>query len=240
MATLTSVINEVYLGFGDARLGWRSQTSGNSVPTTTTKYIEIPIDKDLIEVPIFAWQTFMEEVSKESPSSAIVAALYSMGVSTTYKSLESILKAVLAVRINTTRLIKVTVPNTSIVYYATLGALFDSSLKPIMMMSWLVGKNNAGYVVIRPLLRIDPDVWLNKEDSMQRFLSGKLVTSTLTPQINRPTITANNVMAPSSRMKVKVEIDNCPFFVKTAKTPSISTTNEELLQTVEDYIEDLL
>jgi hypothetical protein len=39
---------------------------------------------------------------------------------------------------------------------------------------------------------------------------------------------------------VKVEIDECPFVIKDTDVPSISVTNEGLLQLVADHIDEIL
>ena len=39
---------------------------------------------------------------------------------------------------------------------------------------------------------------------------------------------------------VKIEIDECPFVIRSTDVPSISVTNEGLLQLAADYIDEVL
>ena len=42
------------------------------------------------------------------------------------------------------------------------------------------------------------------------------------------------------KFPVKVEIEDCPFTIRAAATPSISTTNQQLLQVAIDHINEIL
>jgi hypothetical protein len=39
---------------------------------------------------------------------------------------------------------------------------------------------------------------------------------------------------------VKIEIDECPFVIRSTDVPSISVTNEDLLQLAADHIDEIL
>ena len=86
---------------------------------------------------------------------------------------------------------------------------------------------------------------------MERFISNKMITTCLENNFYLPfshravtnyLIDRNDlrIIRPNEKFPVKVEIANCPFTIRSAATPSISTNNQQLLQVAIDYINEAL
>lgn len=222
---------------------YRYHNNNNSV--TTGKYLEIPVNKEEFEVPVFALDNFIKMLKLHTEADILVARLYSCGVQSTYKTFDSALKDVLSARFDDTRLCKILIPNSDKVYYGTFGAIFNAELQPLMMLSWIIGKEvdeggNVKYSYKKPLLRLHPDPCINKEDVLQKMLAGRMLSSILEIETYCPY--SEDVIKQKSwaTYRVKVEIDEFPFTLKAVDIPSISVTNESLLQIAADHIDELL
>ena len=250
MASLDLVINSIF-NYSNSRSMITRQFYGQSnlsTHTTTTKHMEIPISSKTFELPLFAFEGFKRMNIEHRESSTIVASLYSCGLSSDYKSLDSIMKDVLSTRFDK-HLCKIQIPNSPNVYYATFGAVFDENLTPLMMLSWIMerrAKENGvvKYHYKKPLLRLNPYPCLNKEDALQKSICGRWMTTALGCFIHAPIFydCDNFIEQPdySQSYHVKVEIDECPFTIRGTDVPSISVTNEELLQLAADHIDEVL
>jgi hypothetical protein len=211
--------------------------------TTSIKYMEIPVDSNVFEVPLFAFHKFCNMLDKGINASTIVAALYSCGAESSYKSIEAIMRNVLYTTFDF-HLSKIQIDDTSNIYYATMGAVFDKDLNPLMVMSWQMERQNderEPYSFKRPILHITPISFVRKEDPVQRFLVGKMLTTALDMDIPEPYLFTNRLhfKTNESSFKIKVEIDDCPFNIKGVDVPSISVTNESLLQLAANHIDEI-
>ena len=220
----------------------------DTTPVTVKKYMEIPIDSDVFELPLLAFDDFRMMYQNRKESDMIVACLYSCGQKSQYRSFDSIIKDVLSARFDR-HLCRVEIANSPFVYYATFGAIFDMNFTPLMMMSWIMERkaNTEGVVKChykKPLLRLNPYPCLNKEDALQKFICGRLMTTTLGQTIHAPSFYGCDSFIEQSDYlsfnHVRVEIDECPFTIKSTDVPSISVTNEDLLQLAEDHIDEIL
>ena len=245
MASLTSVIQSIY---ENSYSYSRWNNGSNTSPVTETRFMEIPISDSTFELPILAITAFGNMLNREEQSDTLVAEMYSTGYTSTYKSLEAIMKELLA-RPFYYHLSKISIQNTSDVYYSTFGAVFNAEMKPIMMLSWIMERMKTEghdmYSFMKPLLRIDPETWLLKENSVQKFLSGRMITNALESTIYPPYNYEcreyfNTERYGSDTFKVKVEIEESPFIVRSIDTPSISATNEGLLQLAANHIDELM
>lgn len=250
MASLDSVISAIFEDRNNnsqiRRQYYRGNTSNS--PVTVKKYMEIPIGSDVFELPLFAFEDFKKMHQNKKTGDVIVASLYSCGQTSDYKSLDSIMKDTLSTYFDR-HLCKVQIPNSPNVYYATFGAVFDENFTPLMMLSWIMERkvNEEGVIKYRykkPLLRLNPYSCLNKEDALQKFLCGRWMTATLGATVWTPSsygcmdfIEQHDFL---SFNHVKVEIDECPFTIRSTDVPSISVTNEGLLQIAADHIDEIL
>lgn len=253
MASLDYVITSIFNDNGSASQINRDYYGERvtSPAITTKKYMEIPIYMDVFELPLLAFSAFRNMMKYHMECDSLVAQIYSCGRTSNYKSLEAVMKDSLSTNLSK-HLIKVEVPNTHRVYYSTFGAVFDHNLKPIMMLSWIMERKiselgQTKFCYKRPLLRLSPTPCLCKEDTMQRFLANKLLTVVLGNTYMTPYfydcgsfLEQHNSYSNRGTFKMKVEIDECPFILKDVETPSISTTNEQLLQLAVEHIEEAL
>ena len=92
--------------------------SNYPAPTTARKYMEIPICADVFELPLLAFKDFVEMHRQRKDSNMIVAQLYSCGQTSTYKSMDSIMKDVLSTYFDR-HLSKIEIAGTNNIYYAT-------------------------------------------------------------------------------------------------------------------------
>jgi hypothetical protein len=209
--------------------------------------MEIPIGSDVFELPLFAFKDFKNMHQNKKIGDVIVASLYSCGQTSSYKSLDSIMKDVLSTYFGR-HLCKVQIPNSPNVYYATFGAVFDENFIPLMMLSWIMERevNEGGVIKYRykkPLLRLNPYPCLNKEDALQKFICGRWMTTALGTRVyTASTYDWRNLIEPNffGFEHVKIEIDECPFVIRSTDVPSISVTNEGLLQLAADHIDEVL
>ena len=250
MASLNTVIEAIF-GDNDRYSQIRRQyyfRNTHDNPTTAKKYMEIPINSDVFELPLLAFDAFKSMHQKGEESDMIVASLYSCGQTSNYKSLDNIMKDVLSTHFDK-HLCKVQIPNSPNTYYATFGAVFDENFTPLMMLSWIMERKANAEGIIKyhykkPLLRLNPYPCLNKEDALQKFICGRMMTTTLGATIYIPSTYGYSDFIGSavylSFNNVKIEIDECPFVIRGTDVPSISVTNEDLLQLAADHIDEIL
>lgn len=247
MRNLDSIIDII---FSD-NTRYNHYNSSNFLKTVTERvYMEIPINSKIFELPALALTAFKKMLKDNKPCDVLVASLYSYGKTSTYRSLDGIMRDVLSTDFCNS-LWKIVVPGSPNIYYGTQGAVFNKNFQPLMMMSWIIEKHAVDndmvkYSYNRPLLRIDPNPCVDKEDPLQRYLCGKLMTTSLGNRISYPyTYRNTDYFIPKEQNKefnphVKVEIDKCPFLIRKTDTPSISATNENLLKIAEQHMEELL
>lgn len=250
--TLDSVIRSLFQGnYSHSRIMEHRYRNLPTDAVTSTVFMEIPVRSEVIEMPVFAFDDFINIGKRVLSVDTMVAQLYSNDIQSEYKSLDSIMKDCLSTKFSK-HLTVVSVPNAVSTYYCTYGAVFNSNFKPLMMMSWLMERRcdddgREKYYYKRPLLRINPDVYMNKEDAVQRFIVNKLIVNSLYCSFYTPYypnvdsfLNQNSRMSERDSWKVKVEIDECPFVIRRPDIPSISISNKDLLQIAADHIDEIL
>jgi hypothetical protein len=250
MASLDSVISAIFEDSNSnsqIRRQYFNRNTSNT-PITVKKYMEIPINSDVFELPLFAFEDFKKMHQNKKIGDVIVASLYSCGQTSNYKSLDSIMKDVLSTYFDK-HLCKVQVANSPNTYYTTFGAVFDENFTPLMMLSWIMERriNEEGVIKYRykkPLLRLNPYPCLNKEDALQKFICGRWMTTALGTRVYTPSAYyCRDFIEQSGYLSfnhVKIEIDECPFVIRGTEVPSISVTNEGLLQLAAEHIDEIL
>lgn len=223
--------------------------TGNPIQSDT-KYMIIPIGDGTFEVPIFAFEEFCQAVldpeAREHPSDALVVQLNYKESQSRYTSLNAVMGDVLNERFYDSRLCKITITKLATTYYGTYGALFNEEFKPIMMCSWLMEKcinpdNHVEYRFIKPIVRVEPYCFMNKGDILERFICNKFVTTVLEGLYHIPPSRRRYLgITSSNNYHPKIEIDECPFTISGADSPSVSTTNRELLQLARNHINEII
>ena len=120
--------------------------------------------------------------------------------------------------------------------------VMDSNWKIIMMCSWVMrtyiypGTGAEVILKTRPLLRIDPSV-LSREDAVQKYIADRIFKESLmkVPYNNR-----NPGGESATDVSIKIIIDEIPLKVRYTQPPNITTTNQELLDLADCYLEDVL
>lgn len=251
MDRLYTIISECYADTiynNNYRYHSSLQANGNS------SYMVIPVSGNAIEVPAFALRNFMEYVIQKGSLDNMVVCLMDSGVVTTYASMPSKIQDALSLPYSTIRSFRtermlkiITGSSPNDYYYGTQGMLLNHDFLPVMMMSWLLekmgeaeeGKETTGtkYKLVRPILRIAPEV-INKSDALKRYIVNKIMPTSLEGTIRSPRMLG--LRAEQPRMRVRVEIDQNPFLVRKTAMPSISTTNQELLDIALENLDEIV
>lgn len=221
--------------------------------TDKSSYMLIPVTGDNIEIPtiaMFSLPTLENKILQKEPIDALVVNLNNNGGYSSFKSVSASIRDAFTVLYKNAHLRKlVTVGDPEKTYYGTYGAIFDENFKPIVMLSWELKKiyrddeqDPFRYKFISPILRVAPEVFINKSNTVERFIINQIIPTALSitylssPIFHRSMIYESN----SGNCKVKVLIEKIPFIIKETDVPSISTTNEELLGTALNYIDEIV
>lgn len=221
--------------------------------TDKSSYMLIPVTGDSIEIPtmtMYSLPTLENKILQKEPIDALAVNLNNNGGYSSFKSVSASIRDAFTVLYKNAHLRKlVTVGDPEKAYYGTYGAIFDEDFKPIVMLSWELKKiyrddnqDSFRYKFIRPILRVAPEVFINKSNTVERFIINQIIPTALSitylssPIFHRSMIYESN----SGNCKVKVLIEKIPFIIKETDVPSISTTNEELLGTALNYIDEII
>lgn len=247
--TLGSTIIDVFEVNTSRRCFYRPEED-YPLPQTIDKFFEIPIDGDVFEIPTFALKSLMDRVnaSGELPS-VITAKLHTDNCTAGYKKAERNLVEVLRESFVQSKLIRVDAEcgEEKVPYYGTCGAIFNKDFKPIAMCSWVIEKfsDELGvqrYRFLQPILRVDPAAFLHGADSIERLVAKKLINYCLMSP-KRPPFQwerGDYFIDDEDDYPVKVVIEESPFNIRCIDKPSISTTNQQLLQIAIDHIDEVI
>lgn len=237
------------LFYGRTQYAYHSDPHDDKLKEEYT-YMEIPINKSEFEIPLFALDSFNSIYSKENNTTieAIVAFLKTVHKTPGYKTLNRNMMDVLLESLDQT-LIKVSVDynGSERPYFVTKGAVFDSHFKPLLLCSWNISRGKAcnGYatcLVEYPIIRISPDCYLHQNDNMQKFICKRFINASLSTCLNLQNCTINTSLNARDRTAFKtpkVEIGEFPFTIKIVSTPSISTTNETLMNILKEHLDEI-
>ena len=216
---------------------------------TNIRYMDIPIVNKTFEVPMFVLYKFAEAVEKhfDDGKEAIVVTIGSRNYTSKYTSLERIMQDML-LEPYSSKLVKVPVKtgDTFENFYCTHGAVFNTNFTPMFLCSWLIERVHFSaydmrYKLLKPVIWMSPNVYTNKANKMTKFLADKVVTRTFQRVPAFPRNLGTRFMVGCTRYSSpKIVIDECPFTLHDAETPSISTTNEQLLGLALDHIEEII
>lgn len=234
-ASLVTTIDNIYT----ARYGW--STGGENFFTGPGIFsIEQSIRGDSFEIPI-AFMHFMYEAAINEVDT-LVMPFFASSTGCGYTTFDANIKRLLYCSWHN-QLIKMVIDDC--VYYVTLGCIFNNAYKPIMMCTWEVNRidpvENRYFIKSRPVLRIAPECTA-RADKMQRFICGKLIDAAINAPLNDFYVDGFTRTFSSRQMgnySIKIIIDNIPFAVSKVKTPSISTSNEELFELAKEPLETL-
>lgn len=210
-------------------------------------YMEIPINGQAFEVPLFAMSSFNRILEGGVSADVITVYIKTIGNVPRYKSVDRYMRDILVNRYSSKLIVlKVAQGNETITYYGTAGAVFDEHFSPIMLCTWKIEKifhDGLGYrfKFIRPILYIEPSIFLTKKDPMEKYIVNKIFPECLKLELSDyRTFNCINFPEESNGLTVKVEVDKMPFNTRKVSVPSISTTNQQLLQAALDHIDELI
>lgn len=210
-------------------------------------FMVVPVEGDRTEIPVMMLDKFSTMLNKNAVPDEFAVSLHSNGCSTTYKSFSKIMEVVLGEPFKKGLIRTKGVDGSKVnVYYATHGALFSDSFKPLMMCSWILEKRpceaegvtdaDAMWHFAKPIMRISPDFYLQKYDNVGRFVNKKLLSAVLESYVMYGYTC--RIKDAYENFKPTVEIAECPFKIATTMQPSISTTNSSLAKIVIDNMSD--
>ena len=251
MANLESTIRSC---FEDIRrcnsVGCRYSRSSNF--NTKSLYMMIPMKEPKIEIPLFALDNVVN-VSNLDIIDALAVTLDNTNKISSFKTINASIINNIESSIKNYHLIEFGTQPGEQKYYCTHGAIFNKDFKPVMMMTWEFEKVvstdlNIPYKLrpLRPILRIDPKVIIYKSDSVERYIVNKMMPSALSLyNVYNPYVRGSCKILDlngygDKSYKVKVIIENMPFALRKTDTPSISTTNEELMKVALDNLEEIV
>lgn len=214
----------------------------------------VPINKDSFEIPLFlmsnATRNLLESYDHK-PGEAFVYRLFSTGLMSYYRSLDAKVRHNISVLNGDNSLMYITEDlDRGKKYYGTYGAIFDEKYNPLMMLLWEVKKVYSTdfpvgfkYQIVRPIMRIAPDVMRNKGNAMERYIANKMVAAILSLNYYYSHGINNGMwMYPVTplRTRAKIIVDDFPFERTATEIPSASTSNEELLGIANNHLDDLM
>lgn len=208
-------------------------------------YMTIPVSEETFEIPVSVLPALQKLSPKYAEKEEIAMTLTHTERSAHYKSLDATVRNYLSIQNSYSRLIKIaSIPDVGS-YYCSFGAIYDNDLYPVMMCSWIMQKvrdedNPDVYTLglVKPILRVDPQVFINKGNTVERYIVNKIVPTVLSLGSVRECYNVPiRFSTMDRRYDIKVEIDKCPFRITKPVVPTIETTNDALIQVAIDHID---
>lgn len=225
----------------------RSTNMAFAVPDGNERYMEIPVNRDSFEFPVIASEFFCWENTHAFDTEYVVIRLGRTQVCR-YKSVgRCIIEGLGNRRGLTTAYIIPNIEDNSF-YYCTFGTIFNTDFIPVVMLSWQIEtipqekSQNVPYKYkfIRPILRISPEMF-RKSNQVEKYVINQILPKTLDIFTQSPRYGyIYGTFERSAVCTIQVIIDKIPFVVRRANTPSISTTNKELLDIALEHIDEVL
>lgn len=218
----------------------------------STHFMEIPMDQDTFELPAIASNAIFLSRIRDNMADMVALPLCYKEIGR-YKGTAACIQSAIEPR----RRIPIQIPNPEAgdsPYYCACGTIFDKNFQPVIMVSWVVERVSTEgteekvwafkFRFLKPILRVSPEVFINKSNSIERYIINHIVPKTLAIGVRSPAYNSWSnafVGTLNSRSYIpQVIIDKIPFEVKKVSTPSISTTNKELLNVALSNIEEVM
>lgn len=239
MRDLQYIISDCFQS-NDSNYGFSNRRYTSNIDDSIV-YMEVPIDNEDFEIPVFA----VGQLNQQYVDTELVITLKYIGIRTTYKALDTGLRDIMTTNFDNNRFIKIPVKEGEPIYYGTYGAIFDKDFKPVAMLMWEIRKvydeeGNFKYKFVKPILRVCPSVFINKSNSVERYIINKLIPAALgNHYIYRPDI-SGTLNDEQYRYILNVDIGEFSFKMKKPAIPTISTTNGKLLKVALDNLDELV
>lgn len=225
---------------------------------STMRYLEIPFSRGMIEVPTFAFNGFLKAAIEDYPDlpAFLVAKLKVSTHNTYFRTMDSIAKSLMPLEFKEERLCHFQLSEDSPIYYMSHGLILNADFKPLVMCSWILEEMlsseeiGSKYRFVRPIVRISPSCFLEEPNTVSRFITNRLFKNAMNLEVSLPTMSqtydvpwgqAVSVIGEDliSRRKVTVEIGNIPFNSRYKDSPSISTTNDKIMEIARSCVSDI-
>lgn len=224
-------------------------------PITTHTYtynMTIPIiNSGVFEIPVEAMKILWTDDYVTQPSlndfDTIRLQLNYLGKKASYKSANAIIKQLFSLGYKNSGLTKCILED-GVIYYGGNGIILDKDFHPVLMLTWKVQRRLVisdidlqsfyPYQLVNPVMRISPNVFA-KEDIIQRYIASKILN--IGVDMNNVTFRCpyNGLVSYKPSYRVEVIIDNLPFAVTPVSTPSINTSDKELLAIAAAHINEM-
>ena len=217
---------------------------------TRNTYMEIPLTGDTVEIPVFALGILIgvgTEIHRIDQYQVIAANMYDGEYHLHYKSLDANIRNALTGSFRQRHLVKVT--SNSNTYYLTRGLILDSDFNVLVMQSWLMQRvppkssdGAARFKFAKPVLRVAPTVYEDRNDAMSKYIINKIIPAGALARVAVPSTSNYELIETDTQsvLSVQVVIDTIPFRMVDTETPSISTTNRELLDIALNHLDELI
>jgi len=238
-------LNDTLVG---AYLNYRGHTNGvgyrwPAVNKTCPAFMEVPLKGETLEVPLLAMPQLKELLQSEADT-AVLSMSWS-GQTSSYKSPAPIIRDLFDTNFHRRRLIKVIFENSPVFYYGSVGALFDCMYRPLMMASWSFSKlrddPDYDYVTRRPVLRLSPKLFVERDSFLESFLIGKFLRTYLEHKVSTPYLEDCRIKycENNPNNQVEVIVDDIPFRVVRPQVPSVLIDNDILLRVLANFKDDV-
>lgn len=204
-----------------------SYRTGSSTRDIYSKYIQIDLDRDVFEIPVFLYKYLSENCTAEHTSS-MCAFLYSDKRARDFATAPPIISDFINSSFTEDRLLKVDIPEKNLLYYGTCGALFDKHFNPLFICSWKVKKQDGFYVRVKPVVRYSRSIFTDKPD---------FITSPFKNRIFNFFLKDNDMWhCLGCPENISVIIDDFPWSFHAVDTPSVSDTQDSLIKAALDNL----
>lgn len=208
-------------------------------------FLEVNICADGIpfEVPCIALRDYLRALMRQENPRKLIKSLYEKTELHPYKSVDRTLRDAVLCENN---LMKVAVGDgdSAVNYFCGRGAIFNSSLEPVMLCSWLLCRDSESHKVeaIEPIIRVDYRCFRDQADALQRLVSKKMLQLMCKPRdFKLLEYYANSYSDVVNFRKMnkfcipKIEVTENKFTISKAKTPSIQVSSDALLKIAKEH-----
>lgn len=220
-----------------------------------SKFLVLPINKESIEVPLFAINSSsfeygsLQQFLLKKESSELRIALYWNGLISKMQTIESTMKAAMPGHFQTCRLVKFKDPKTEQIYYISRMALFDKDFNPLIMGTWQFERHiketeeeqSILFNVKAPLLHISPEIYtLKPSNTICSTIIKRLIKGSLETQISA-SFPVPNFNCKARSYPIQVIIGTFDSFCKMHEPtpPSVLIKTKDMLEVVRAHENEL-
>lgn len=230
---LNNALERLFLGYSSGG-GYYSSDFPITLPH---RYLEMPIQKETIEIPIIALSAFLDTVGRgEKMPDAYVHKLPQRIREFRYKSLDANMRNALVGSLLCG--IKIKRGGEDHYYYLDRGVIYNENLEIMMLCSWVikpeVKEGTTVYRIQYPLIRVDARCVTPPDDPMKRYIMNKIVPTAV--QTSMYLYREQNIIMDTHGMNPQIIIGEMPYKLKIPDMPSINTSNKELIEIVTNHL----